>query len=81
LECGKEGRSSAAIPPGGGARLELLAIFVRQAVFHAREVRIEQSLALAERAYAIAPANPSSVGLMAGLLRRTGDVKRSEQLL
>jgi serine/threonine-protein kinase len=57
-----------------------LALFV-QAIFHAREGRIEQSLALAERAYAIAPANPSSVGLMAGLLRRTGDVKRSEQLL
>ena len=57
-----------------------LALFV-QAIFHATEGRVEQSLALAERAYAIAPTNPSSVGLISGLLRRTGDLKRSERYL
>ena len=57
-----------------------LALLV-QAIFHAKEGNIDHSLALAERAYAVAPKNPGSIGLMAGVLRRIGDVKRSEQFL
>lgn len=57
-----------------------LALLV-QSIFLAELGAVEQSLALAERAYAVAPKNPGSLGLMAGLLRRVGDVKRSEQFL
>src|SRR5262249_41622822 len=36
---------------------------------------------LAEKAFAVAPYIPGSVGLLAGVLSRTGDIGRSEKLI
>jgi TolB-like protein/Tfp pilus assembly protein PilF/predicted Ser/Thr protein kinase len=50
-------------------------------MWHALEGSVEQLLALAERAYAIAPRNPDSIGLLAGALSRIGETQKAERLL
>jgi serine/threonine protein kinase/Tfp pilus assembly protein PilF len=50
------------------------------AALHASRGELGQALALCERAYAVAPL-PSGIGLLAGLLKRTGDMQRAEELL
>jgi hypothetical protein len=52
-----------------------------QAVWQAELDNIEQALAFAERAYAVEPENPGSVGALAGVLARGGDRERAGQLL
>jgi TolB-like protein/tRNA A-37 threonylcarbamoyl transferase component Bud32/Tfp pilus assembly protein PilF len=41
---------------------------------------LEEALPLAEKVYAIAPLMPNGIGLLAGLLQRTGDVRRAEEI-
>jgi len=41
---------------------------------------LDQALAHCEKAYALAPV-PQAIGLLAGLLKRTGDTRRAEELL
>ena len=50
------------------------------AALHASRGELDQALALCEKAYAVAPL-PSGIGLLAGLLKRTGDMQRAEELL
>jgi eukaryotic-like serine/threonine-protein kinase len=50
------------------------------AALHASRGELGHALALCEKAYAVAPL-PSGIGLLAGLLKRTGDMQRAEQLL
>jgi serine/threonine protein kinase/Tfp pilus assembly protein PilF len=50
------------------------------AALHASRGELGQALALCEKAYAVAPL-PSGLGLLAGLLMRTGDMQRAKQLL
>jgi serine/threonine-protein kinase len=57
-----------------------LALLV-QAIWHAEEGRIEDSVPFAERAYNVAPQNFGSIGLMAALLQRNGEAEKSGQLL
>jgi serine/threonine-protein kinase len=57
-----------------------LALMV-QALWQAQRGNIEKALALAERSYAVAPDNPSSIGVLAGLLSRRGDSERAAILL
>lgn len=45
------------------------------------EGQVAEALALAERAYAAAPRHPNAVGFLAGMLRRTGETSRSDDLL
>jgi hypothetical protein len=42
---------------------------------------LDEALAFAERGYALASWSPGMAGLLAGLLRRTGDDRRAEMLL
>lgn len=48
---------------------------------HASHGRLTDALACAEKAYALAPWSPLAITLLAGVLRRTGDVSRAEGLL
>ena len=57
-----------------------LALLV-QGAWHVENGRLEEALVLAERAYSVAPKNPSSIGLLAGVLSRLGKETRAEQLL
>ena len=43
--------------------------------------KLEEALPLAEKAYALAPFVPNPIGALAGLLKRTGDAGRAEELL
>jgi tetratricopeptide (TPR) repeat protein len=47
----------------------------------ALEDRVTEARSLAERAYAAAPRHPNAVGFLAGMLRRTGETGRSDDLL
>lgn len=47
----------------------------------ALEGQIPEARALAERTYAAAPRHPNAVGFLAGMLRRTGETTRSDDLL
>jgi Tfp pilus assembly protein PilF len=49
------------------------------AALHASRGELVQALALCEQAYAVARL-PSGIGLLAGLLKRTGDMHRAEEL-
>jgi len=51
-----------------------------RAVYHTLRGELDQALALCEKAYAIAPLL-SAIGLLAGLLKRTGEPRRAEELL
>ncbi len=51
------------------------------AVQHLVRGQLDQALVLMEKAYAIAPLIPSNIALLAGLLMRTGDTRRAEELL
>ncbi len=42
---------------------------------------LDQALALMEKAYALTPSVPNVIGLLAGLLTRTGETRRAEELL
>ncbi len=42
---------------------------------------LDQALALVEKAYAVAPSVPNNIGLLAGLLGRTGDTRRADELI
>ena len=48
---------------------------------HASHGRLTDALACAEKAYALAPWSPHAAGLLAGVLRRTGEVRRADALL
>jgi tetratricopeptide (TPR) repeat protein len=50
-------------------------------MWHALEGSVDQLLALAERAYAVAPWHPDSIGLFAGALSRKGEIEKAERLL
>jgi len=50
------------------------------AALHASRGELGQALALCEKTYAVAPL-PSGIGLLAGLLKRTGDMQRAKELL
>jgi tetratricopeptide (TPR) repeat protein len=47
---------------------------------HVSRGELDQALALCEKSYAFAPL-PNFIGMLAGLLKRTGDTRRSEELL
>ena len=49
--------------------------------YDASRGELDQALALCEKAYALAPQVPNVIGLLAGLLKRTGDTGRAEELL
>ena len=51
------------------------------AAHHASRGELDQALALAEKTYALAPKFPHVIGLLAGLLKRTGETRRAEELL
>lgn len=51
-----------------------------QSVWYAGEGKLEEALVFAERAYAVA-GNAQSIGVLAGVLGRMGDTRRSEVLL
>jgi tetratricopeptide (TPR) repeat protein len=51
------------------------------AAYHASRGEIDQALVLCEKAYALAPLLPHAIGLLAGLLKRTGATCRAEELL
>jgi serine/threonine-protein kinase len=48
--------------------------------YHASRGELDQALVHSEKAFALAPV-PQAIGLLAGLLRRTGDTRRAEALL
>jgi tetratricopeptide (TPR) repeat protein len=50
-------------------------------VYHVARGALDQALAFCQRAYALAPRIPHVIGLFAGLLKRTGDTHRSDELL
>jgi len=50
-------------------------------VVHASLENIAEAGASAEKAYLLAPWMPVNIGLLAAMLKRTGDVSRSEELL
>jgi serine/threonine-protein kinase len=50
-------------------------------IWQAIDGKLDEALPLAEKAFAIAPYIPASVGLLAGVLSRTGDFARSKQLI
>jgi tetratricopeptide (TPR) repeat protein len=50
------------------------------ATHHALRGEFDQALVLGEKAFAVAPL-PHVIGLLAGLLKRTGDTRRAEELL
>jgi TolB-like protein/tRNA A-37 threonylcarbamoyl transferase component Bud32 len=52
-----------------------------QAIWQAELGNLKQGLAFAERAYAVEPKNPGSVGALAGLISRRGDPERAGLLL
>ncbi len=51
------------------------------ATLHVLRGELDQALAFAEKAYAIMPSVPNHIGLLAGLLMRTGDTRRADELL
>jgi eukaryotic-like serine/threonine-protein kinase len=55
--------------------------WARLGVLHAVAGRHVEALACADKALAIFPLSPLSIGLRAGLLRRTGDTQQAEALL
>jgi TolB-like protein/Tfp pilus assembly protein PilF len=57
-----------------------LALLV-ESIWHAVEGSIEAGLALAERAYAVAPNAPASIALLSGLLYRAGEREKAERLI
>jgi serine/threonine-protein kinase len=50
-------------------------------VQHLVQGKLEQALERLERAYALTPLYPNVLGVLAGLLKRTGDTHRAEDLL
>jgi hypothetical protein len=50
-------------------------------IWNAMDGTLEDAFPLAEKAFAIAPYIPGSVGLLAGVLSRNGDTGRSEHLI
>jgi serine/threonine protein kinase/Tfp pilus assembly protein PilF len=50
------------------------------AAHHASRGELDQALVLCEKAYALAPLFPHWIGLLAGLLKRTGETSRAEEL-
>jgi serine/threonine-protein kinase len=51
------------------------------AAYHASRGELDQALVLCEKTYALAPLLPHAIGLLAGLLKRTGETLRAEELL
>jgi eukaryotic-like serine/threonine-protein kinase len=50
------------------------------AAHHASRGELDHALVLCEKAYALAPLFPHWIGLLAGLLKRTGETSRAEEL-
>ena len=57
-----------------------LALFLH-ALWHSRRGSVEVGLASAQKAHAVAPKTPNSVGLLAGMLWRSGDIDKAEQMV
>jgi serine/threonine protein kinase/Tfp pilus assembly protein PilF len=51
------------------------------ATYHASRGEFDQALALSEKAYALGTPLPHAIGLLAGLLKRTGATHRADELL
>jgi tetratricopeptide (TPR) repeat protein len=51
------------------------------AVYHALRGEFDQALVLCEKTYALTPLLPHAIGLLAGLLTRTGATRRADELL
>jgi Tfp pilus assembly protein PilF len=51
------------------------------ATYHASRGELDQALVLCEKTYALSPLLPHTIGLLAGLLRCTGEARRAEELL
>ncbi len=51
------------------------------AAYHASRGELDEALVLCEKSYALAPLLPHTIGLLAGLLKRTGETRRAEELL
>jgi serine/threonine-protein kinase len=51
------------------------------AAYHASRGEFDQALVLCEKTYTLAPLLPHGIGLLAGLLKRTGETRRAEELL
>ncbi|MGD1072333.1 MAG: protein kinase [Bryobacteraceae bacterium] len=51
------------------------------AAYHASRGELDRALVFCEKAYALAPLFPHVIGLFAGLLKRTGETRRAEELL
>jgi serine/threonine protein kinase/tetratricopeptide (TPR) repeat protein len=51
------------------------------ATYHASRGEFDQALVLCEKTYALAPLLPHTIGLLAGLLKRTGATSRADELL
>ena len=51
------------------------------AAYHASRGELDQALVLCEKTYALAPLLPHAIGLLARLLKRTGETRRAEELL
>ncbi len=74
-EASKEHLEALELNPAAGLALAGLG------VQHVLRGELDQALPLMEKAYAIAPSVPNNIGLLAGLLMRTGDTHRAEELL
>jgi tetratricopeptide (TPR) repeat protein len=48
---------------------------------HASQGQLAEAVIFAEKAYALAPRNPQPIGVLAGILARTGNRSRSEELI
>ena len=51
------------------------------AAYHASRGELDLALVFCEKTYALAPMLPHAIGLLAGLLKRTGETRRGEELL
>jgi hypothetical protein len=71
----KESREILEFNPGHGAVLGY------QSYQHLVQGELDQALALMEKSYAVAPMVPNQIGALAGLLMRTGNTRRAEELL
>ena len=80
LGCGKEEAGAAALRQVLELDQNLWIAHLWMCTYAARRGQLAEALAFAERAYAVFPANWGAIGMLAGLLKRTGDAARSRVL-
>ena len=51
------------------------------AAYHASRGELAEALELCEKTYSLAPLLPHTIGMLAGLLKRTGETRRAEEML